>query len=195
MKNFAVIIFLFSILLIVGIADLVLFDYIGIINIKPYIPAILRRYKVVQDYVEMSELLHKTPEEKFRELVKRQEKLYKEKLKKLREFENKLIKEREFLKEKESKLREREQALADRERKLNELEKNLKALQNELINEKEAFQKLALSLKKVDPPKAADILVRLNPVKSKKLLMLVDSKTVAQILNSLPATYAVRLFK
>jgi len=182
--------FIFTSLLVVIV---ILFDFLGIINIRDLLPKSVVENPYVKDYIRDANMIKSSEKTQLKYLIKEQDSSYKELSDKLKHkeitVEEKIVKLSMWEKE----LRDRELDVIAKEtvlaKKLSEFEEQKKLK----IGSDQALDQFSRVYERMDPQLAADALSRIDDDMLIKIFTKMKDKKSAAILEKMPADKVTKL--
>ncbi|HNY12477.1 MAG TPA: hypothetical protein PKK26_12870 [Candidatus Wallbacteria bacterium] len=182
--------FIFTSLLVVIV---ILFDFLGIINVRDLLPKSVVENPYVKDYIRDANMIKTSEKNQLKSLIKEQDSSYKELSDKLKHqevtVEEKIVKlsmwEKE-LRDRELDLIQKETALA---KQVNEFEEQKKLK----IGADQALDQFSKVYERMDPQLAADALSKIDDEMLIKIFTKMKEKKSAAILEKMPADKITKL--
>jgi flagellar motility protein MotE (MotC chaperone) len=187
--------FLTTIFGILLVATIILFDYVGIINLKDKLSENVKKNVLVQSYLKKANLNLMPEEMRIKEWLERQADAYNNQKEILKKMESNINKERE-------KFLVLQKEIFDLSVEVNkrndELEKNIKEFdekQKQYLKEEETIDKTVKIYEKMDAETASKVIIKLPHEMQLKIFLKMRDKTAAEILNFYQPEVAANIIK
>ena len=171
----------------------VIFDFLGIMRVRDYLPAAWLESPYVKDYVREAEIIKASEESKIKALIHEQESAYKELSETLKRkeitAEEKLVKLSIWEKE----LRDRELDVIGKEKELDRKLKEFESAKMQRVSSTQSMEQFAKVYERMDPQLAADALLKLDDYFLFEIISKMKDKKGALILEKLPSDKVLKI--
>ncbi|HOT75947.1 MAG TPA: hypothetical protein PK467_09180 [Candidatus Wallbacteria bacterium] len=164
----------------------VLFDFLGIIKIRDFLPQTVLENPYVKDYIRESTIIKSSEESKIKALLYEQESSYKDMAEKLKHKEVLIEEQSVKLALWEKELRERELEVINKEKELLKGIKNFEEAKKQKIVSDQTMEQFSKMYERMDPQLAADALGPLEDSLLLEILSRMKEKKSALIMEKLP---------
>ncbi len=165
----------------------VLFDFLGIIKIRDFLPRTVLENPYVKDYIRESTIIKSSEASKIKALIYEQESSYKDMADKLKHKEVAIEEQSVKLSLWEKELRERELEVISKEKTLVENIKKFEDAKKQKIVSDQTLDQFSKMYERMEPQLAADALVALEDGLLLDILSKMKEKRSALIMEKLPS--------
>jgi flagellar motility protein MotE (MotC chaperone) len=165
----------------------VLFDFLGVIKVRDFLPQTVLENPYIKDYIRESTIIKSSEESKIKALIYEQESSYKDMADKLKHKEVMVEEQSVKLSQWEKDLRERELEVISKEKELIKNLKNFEEAKKQKIVSEQTMEQFAKMYERMDPQLAADALNGIENPLLLEILSRMKDKRSALIMEKLPS--------
>lgn len=171
----------------------ILFDFLGIMRVRDYLPAAWLESGYVKDYVREAEIIKASEESKIKALIHEQESSYKDLSETLKRKE--IVAEEKLVKLSiwEKELRDRELDVVGKEKELAKKLKEFEDKKTQRVSSEQSIEQFAKVYERMDPQLAADALLKLDDYFLFEIISKMKDKKGALILEKLPSEKVLKI--
>lgn len=185
--------FLSVLLMSLFVVIAVLFDFLGIIRIRDFLPRTVLENPYVKDYIRESTIIKSSEKSKIKALLYEQESSYKDMADKLKHKEVSIEEQSVKLSMWEKELRERELEVISKEKELIKNIKGFEEAKKQKVVSDQTLEQFSKMYERMDPQLAADALGALEDSLLLDLLARMKEKKSALIMEKLPPEKVSRI--
>jgi flagellar motility protein MotE (MotC chaperone) len=192
------ILFLASVVVLLGLVVLAFMDYTGFLNIRDKLmPDEFKKNRIVREYVKWAEINALSPKEQKVKVIEEREKYVEKLLKKMKLESTKVLEEKQRLEQLFRKLEEEREAFKQEQGQFDAAKKAFDTRKKQKDDEQwlQRIEGLAAAYQKMEPAKVGDILKITNPKDAYEVLKRLKPKTLGQILQTMEPDDAKKYVK
>ncbi|MDD5091556.1 MAG: hypothetical protein PHQ23_11650 [Candidatus Wallbacteria bacterium] len=192
-----------------AVTTALLFDYIGVVNVRQFIPESFKQYNPVRTYLRQASLMGLSDQEQIKELMKEKQEMLDGKILELKMMERQLELKQQGIATLEDRFRTKKIELDSREAEINSKieqmkkmesmldEKNREAelIEAEALSQKDRIARLSRIYERMEAESAAKILDNLDVEILSEILTGMKEKKAAEILNFMAPDKSARVVK